>query len=523
MCKKIWDVFGIKIMGDYHDHYQKKDVLFLADVFENFIDTCIKFYGLDACHYFGSPGLSWNAMLKMTEIELEKISDTNEYLFIEKGLRGGIFYITKRYSKANNKYMKVYDSKELSNFITYLDMNNLYGSRMSGYLPYDGFKSLKNVDGFDVTLIGKKTQIGYIIEVDLEYLDELHQLHNDYPLAPEQLAISYDMLSDYCKKIADEYGIKAPDAKKLIPNSGSKTNYVVHYRNLQLYLSLGMKLTKIHRVLKFKQSDWMKKYIDFNTEKRKNAANDFEKDFFKFMINSVYGKTIENLRKRINVQLVNNEKDFLKCTRNFEAIHEIESVLTLNKPIYVGFTVLELSKWLMYDFHYNFIKKHFDAELLFTDTDSLTYQSKLKDVYEEFFKRKYLFNFSSYPKDSRFFDTTNKKVIGKREDEKEGKIIDEFVGLKSKMYSIKNIDGKESNTTKGVNLTTEFNEFKNILFKKKIMRHKMKRIHRKKHKLGTYEINKISLSCFDDKRCIQGDSINTLAFFHKKRRLSCHK
>ena len=244
---------------------------------------------------------------------------------------------------------------------------------------------------------------------------------------------------------------------------------------------------------------------------------------------------MENLQKRINVRSLNNEKDFLKYTskptpvthkivdKNFAAIHEMKSILTLNKPIYVGFTVLELSKWLMYDFHYNFIKKHFDAELLFTDTDSLTYQSKLKDVYEEFFKRKYLFNFSSYPKDSRFFDTTNKKVISKREDEKEGKIIDEFVGLKSKMYSIKNIDGKESNTTKGVNLTTEFNEFKNILFKKKIMRHKMKRIHRKKHKLGTYEINKISLSCFDDKRCIQGDSINTLAFFHKKRRLSCHK
>ena len=126
-----------------------------------------------------------------------------------------------------------------------------------------------------------------------------------------------------------------------------------------------MKLTKIHRVLKFRQSDWMKKYIDFKIEKRKNAANDFEKYFFKFMINSVYGKTMENLRKRINVQLVNIENFFLKCTSNFEAIHEIESVLTLNKPIYVGFTVLELSKCLMYDFHYNFLKKHFDAELFF--------------------------------------------------------------------------------------------------------------------------------------------------------------
>ena len=209
------------------------------------------------------------------------------------------------------------------------------------------------------------------------------------------------MLSRYCKKIAGEYEIKVGDIKKLIPNLANKTNYVVHYRNLQLYLPLKMKLTKIHEVLKYKQSDWMKKYIDFNTEKIKNAANDFQKVFFKLMIDSVYGKTMENLQKRINVQLVNNERDFLKNTsrpthvthkifeKNFAASHEIKPILTLNKPIYVGFTVLEIRKWLMYDFHYNFMIKHFDAELLFTDTDSLTYQIKSKDVYEEFFKYKY--------------------------------------------------------------------------------------------------------------------------------------
>ena len=143
--------------------------------------------------------------------------------------------------------------------------------------------------------INRKSLIGYLSEVDLKYLDELHKLHNDYPLAPEILAVSSDMLSNYCKKIADKYEIKIGDVKKIIPNLVNKTNYVVHYKNLQLYLSVGMKLTKIQRVLKFKQSDWMKKYIDFTTEKRMNAANDFEKDFFKLMIISVYGKTMENL------------------------------------------------------------------------------------------------------------------------------------------------------------------------------------------------------------------------------------
>ena len=153
----------------------------------------------------------------------------------------------------------------------------------------------------------------------------------------------------------------------------------------------------------------------------------------------------------------------------------------------------------MYDFHYSFIKKHFDAKLLSTDTDSLTHKIKSADVYEEFFKHKHLFDFSNYPKDSKFFDQANKKVIGKMKDESEGKIIDEFVGLKSKMYSMKNIDGKESNTAKGVNIATEFNEFKDTLFNKKVLRHKMRRIQGKKQKMGTYEMNKIQLSVFDDK------------------------
>ena len=193
-------------------------------------------------------------------------------------------------------------------------MNNLYGWAMSEYLPYEGFEWLKNVDEFNVMSISEKSPIGYFLEVDLKYPDELHELHKDYPLAPEKLAVSSDMLSKYCKRIADTYEIKVGDVKKLITQLDNKTNYVVNYRNLQLYLSLGMKLTKIHRVLEFKQSDWMKRYIDFNTEKKINAANDFEKGFFKLMINSVYGKAMENLRKRINVRLENKAEDFLKYT-----------------------------------------------------------------------------------------------------------------------------------------------------------------------------------------------------------------
>ena len=245
------------------------------------------------------------------------------------------------------------------------------------------------------------------------------------------------------------------------------------------------------------------------------------------MTNSVYGKTTENLRKRINVRLVNNKKDFLKYTskpthvthklfgKDYAAVHEIKPVLIFNKPIYVGFTVLDLSKWKMYDFHYSFIKKSFNAELLFTDTDSLVYGIKSENVNEEFFKWKNFFDFSNHSKDSKFFNETNKKVIGKMKHEFGGVIVSKFVGLKSKMYSMKKIDGIEYNTAKVVSIATEFDKFKDVLFNKIIITHEMKRIQSTNHKLGTYEINKISLTCFVDKRYMLDDGTCTLSYFHK--------
>ena len=291
----------------------------------------------------------------------------------------------------------------------------------------------------------------------------MHDLHNDYPLAPEKLEISQKMLSKYCSDIADKYEIKIGGVNKLVPNLGNRRKHVIHYRNLQLYLSLGMKLSNVHRILKFKQSDWLKKFVDFNTDKRKNASYNFEKDFFKLMVNSVFGKAMENLRKRICVERINNAKDYAKCvsrpsfvsqkifSKNFVAVHRTKPVLTLNKPIYVGFSILELSKSLMYEFHYKYIKNKFDAKLLLTDTDSLLYEIKPTDVYEDFYLDKDLFDLSDYPLHSNVFDPVNKKVIGKMKDEFKGKIIGEFVGLKSEMFSLFSVDDKEVTKAKGVN------------------------------------------------------------------------
>ena len=213
------------------------------------------------------------------------------------------------------------------------------------------------------------------------------------------------MLSKCCSDIADKYGKTVGGLSKLVSNLRNKKKYVVHYKNLQLCLSLGMNLSKIHRVIKFKKSNWLEEHIDFNTEKRKNSKNSFERSFFKLLVNSIYGKTAENIRKRINVRLINNAKDYVRCvskpnfisqktfSNNFVAIPQIKLVLTLNKPIYVGFSILELSKLLMYNFYYEYVKSKFDAKLLFTDTDSLVYEIKGKDVYEVSYSDKH-FDFS---------------------------------------------------------------------------------------------------------------------------------
>ena len=313
-AQNVWNTFNIKNMGEYHDLYLASDILLLADVFENFRKTCLKYYKLDPCHYFTSPGLSWDAMLKMTNIKLELMTDIDMFQFIEKGLRGGISYIANRYGKANNKYMKKYDEKAPSKYIMYLDANNLYGWAMSQYLPTGRFRWMtqKQIDKIDLAKYKEDSDKGIILEVDLKYPKELHDLHNDYPLAAEKIKVTNDMLSEYCKNISDKYNISIGLVHKLIPTLSNKKNYVLHYRNLQLYLSLGLKVDKIHRVLEFKQSPWLKQYIDFNTEKRKSAKNDFEKDFFKLMNNSVFGKTMENIRKRVDVRLVTDENKLLK-------------------------------------------------------------------------------------------------------------------------------------------------------------------------------------------------------------------
>ena len=283
--------------------------------------------------------------------------------------------------------------------------------------------------------------------------------------------------------------------EKLIPNLRDKEKYVLHYENLKQYLDLGLQLTYIYRGIKFEESEWLKLYIDMNTKLRTKGNNDFEKDFFKLMNNSVFGKTMENIRNRVNIKLVNDREKAKKLTAkpNFKhlnifceeliAVHMKKTSLVFNKPVYLGMCILDFSKTIMYEFHYNYIKKKYGdkAKLLFTDTDSLMYEIKTEDFYKDISGDvKDRFDTSDYPPNhpSGIPTECNKKVLGVFKDEVAGIIIEEFVGLRAKLYSYKMFEGKESKKCKGVkksvvNKSITHEDYKNCLFTGKEQLRKM--------------------------------------------------
>ena len=314
-------------------------MVLLANVYEAFRDTCLRHYKVDPAHFYTSPGLAWKACLKCTGIRLELLTDPDMLLMFEWGIRGGITQAIRKYASANNKYMgDRFDPKSESSYLQYLDANNLYGWAMSQPLPTGGFKWV-DVNPNEISKLATRTDKSYVLEVNVSYPKELHNQHNDLPFMCERMEIN--------------------GVEKLVPNLRDKKNYVIHIQALNQALQHGLRLDKIHRVIEFDQSPWLKTYIDFNTQLRMAATNDFEKNFFKLMNNSVFGKTMENIRKHRNIKLVMTEEKYLHTVMrpNFKSgvlfgenlmgckMGKIKVVM--NKPVYLGQAILDLSKIVM--------------------------------------------------------------------------------------------------------------------------------------------------------------------------------
>ncbi|XP_025191577.1 LOW QUALITY PROTEIN: uncharacterized protein LOC112591859 [Melanaphis sacchari] len=523
---EVWNHFKCKTLGEYSDLYLKIDVLLLADVFENFRDICLKAYSIDPAYYYTAPGMAFDCMLKKTAVKLELLTDYDMVLAFEKGMRGGLVQASMRYAKANHEKAPDFDSRKPNSWLVYQDCNNLYGWAMSEYMPFGDFKwvepTLNGLNDLDDT-----SPIGRIYEVDVIYPQELHDHHNDLPFLPEN-------------------GIPAGSkVKKLMATFESKKNYIVHYRNLKQAIKNGLKVEKVHRVLQFKQSPWLAEYISMNTEMRKMATNDFEKEFFKLMNNAVFGKTMESVRKRIKIELVSCPQRFQKLVNkstfkhattyneNLSSVSLENKIIDFCKPIYIGFAVLEISKTLMYDYHYNVMKAHYGdkIELMYTDTDSLIYYIHTDDFYEDLAKNVNLLDrmdTSNLPRDHPCYIAERKKIPGLFSDETDGRVMEEFIALRAKSYAYKiqgvdDMNAKVQIRAKGVrghvvkNHMT-FEGHRRCLFEgmESVANNRQLNmcIRSFKHQLMTIKTNKLTYNNYDDKRVVLGDKIHTLAHGH---------
>lgn len=574
-AQQAWTYFGCQSLGDYHDVYLRLDVHLLADVFEAHRQQCLDDYGLDPTNgmFLSLPNFSWFAMLKSTGVQLEQIIDPDMYQMIERGKRGGQAIIAKRYAKANNPYLPAgFDSTKPETYITYLDANNLYGLAMSRKLPIRNFTWVDpskltslfveiSPGSFELDPAYIDGDSGLILEVDLEYPKDFHDEHNDYPLAPEQYTVPESEMSPLQKIWYAELDCPKNDFDKLCGTLRDKEKYVVHGQLLQFYIRHGLRVKRIHRALQFTQEAWLEPYIRFNTDKRTLATTESAKAFYKLLNNAVFGKTMENVRNRSDIKLITDRAQLIRYVSrphykhsyifqpddpegNFlVGVEMMKCEVTLDKPIYAGISILDLSKLHMYEFHYNYVKPKWGdrAQLIFTDTDSLCYEIQTQNYYREMLEDPEFvdqFDLSETDVENplcfvrqgmgeagqanfKAMMGKHKKVLGKFKDETFGIPICEFIGLRAKCYSFITAADEETQKAKGVNKSAIDAYITHDIYKKTLQDnvaeafstefHAFRSVG---HQIRTVSIRKKALNKFDDKRFILLDGVTTRAHGH---------
>ena len=465
--REIIKKFDIKDGKELTELYCKSDVLLLACVFEKFIMLSKNELGISPLYFVSLPGYTWECGLKYTNIRLQTLQDKDMILLLENNIRGGVSGVM------GNRYVKSDKDKN----IIYVDANNLYGFAMSQTLPYNDIKfETENICLDEILNTPDDNDIGYFLEVDLEYPYSIRQKTKHFPFAPENKTISKNDFTPYMKSIMPENYVSH---KKLICDYTDKRKYLIHYRMLKFYIRHGMKIKQVHRVISFKQSKWLEKYIDFNTQKRNQAVNDFEKDFYKLLNNAFYGKTMENVRNRSKIEIIKRD-DYDKILKyqkqlTFNGIYASfdncdsyllkEREILMDKPIYLGFAILELSKLHMYETYYDILQPYFSQENLqlhYIDCDSFVLSIKSENIIKDLKNLENIFDFSNIDENHELYSEKNKKVLGKFKIETPKNIfIDEFIALRSKMYAFKCKNKEEDkNKLKGISKS----QSKNIKF-----------------------------------------------------------
>jgi hypothetical protein len=535
-AQHVWNLFKMKSFEDYHDLYLMCDVALLAMCFERFRTTEISETGFDPTHFYSLPGLAFDECFytrpssknntELFTVDLFTNKEQVLYKFVENMKRGGISTIMNRYAKVE----ETKENEEPTSKIDYVDATNLYGWAMMQELPTGNFRKWNalEVSWFDMDMIRNydihSNPKGFLIECDIEIPLHLHEKFRHYPLAAERLSIPYNMLSLFHQKRVSEqdHDNKTP---KLLLTLFNKKHYGAHILNLKLFLELGLIITRVHAVVEYSHSTWMKSFIEKNSLKRSLATTEFEKDLPKLKNNATYGKTIENKREHRMMEIVTTSEDFMKfsqlpqydkhhiVSRNVVMMERKKTKVLLNRPVYIGVVVLELSKWLMYTFYYKVLFATFGSNLrlLMTDTDSLCYMitncsnpmEKLKPFLKEWF------DMSDYPKDSPYYDATNKKKPGTMKfefasSERIRKCL-EFVGCRAKMFSMYFEDQKDWKRAKGVKNNVLKNCIRHEDYRKALQqcesvgRKDMYSIRSHENRLYTIRVSKETIGVMDDK------------------------